>query len=450
MCIAFTLMCVCVLLILFVLFILSNSLCTVTEQEETGVAPRFSEPLQPVVAEEHKPVSLKCVVEGTPTPTVKWYKGNEEVIPSETKKVTFNPKTGEATLELLEPVKEDEVIYKVKADNKFGRAECRANLILQHAVTVTKPMILYAPEIIKPVRAVVAKPDETIVLDVEYKTATEAEVTWFRNNKKVTPTKDVEIVEEDSKTTLVIKKTAPQKTGKYEVRVKNAGGEAKTSGSVTVSDSPEMADVVAPKFIKPVKPQIVAQGEVVIMEAIVESHPNASFQWFQNTMPIQAAPGVRIVTTENRSILLVNDIDTAFSGLYTCRAENVAGSATCTASVNVLEEEWEEVTEFIAPRFESPLVPTKVMDGERVSLTCRVTGKPIPKVEWLHNGQPIQEAKDVIMSQDSEGVCMLAISEVFPENAGMYTCTAVNKVGEAVCAATLIVDGKYYQHKSFC
>lgn len=58
--------------------------------------------------------------------------------------------------------------------------------------------------------------------------------------------------------------------------------------------------------------------------------------------------------------------------------------------------------------------------------------------------QPVREAQDVVVSQDTEGVCMLAISEVFPENAGDYTCYAVNKVGEAVCTASLVVDAYEY------
>jgi len=71
----------------------------------------------------------------------------------------------------------------------------------------------------------------------------------------------------------------------------------------------------------------------------------------------------------------------------------------------------------------------------------QVTGRPIPKITWFHKNEPIKEAKDVTIYQDSEGVCKLAISEVFPEDAGEYTCRAINKVGEAVCAASLIVEG---------
>lgn len=69
-------------------------------------------------------------------------------------------------------------------------------------------------------------------------------------------------------------------------------------------------------------------------------------------------------------------------------------------------------------------------------------------MQWFHNSQPVRETKDITIFQDSEGVCYLAMTEVFPEDAGEYTCTAVNKMGEAVCAASLVVEGKLIVIKS--
>ena len=111
--------------------------------------------------------------------------------------------------------------------------------------------------------------------------------------------------------------------------------------------------------------------------------------------------------------------------------------------VNILEETWEEATELVSPTFVRRLSPIRVMDGESVDLTCIVTGKPIPKVQWYHDEKPIKEGKEITILQDSEGVCSLAITEVFPEDAGEYTCHAINPVGEAVCTTSLVVEGKH-------
>lgn len=71
----------------------------------------------------------------------------------------------------------------------------------------------------------------------------------------------------------------------------------------------------------------------------------------------------------------------------------------------------------------------------------QVTGKPTPRVNWFFNNQPVKETEDVVIYQDNEGVCKLAINEVFPEIEGLYTCEAMNAVGEAVCTTSLIVEG---------
>ena len=74
--------------------------------------------------------TLQCVVKGSPTPTVKWYRTNKEVKPGKNREITYNPETGMATLQILKPKDEDQTIYSVRAINTFGRAECRANLII--------------------------------------------------------------------------------------------------------------------------------------------------------------------------------------------------------------------------------------------------------------------------------------------------------------------------------
>ncbi|CAG2053837.1 unnamed protein product [Timema podura] len=377
------------------------------KKEETGTAPHFVQPLKPQVVEGKQPALLQCVVVGQPMPTVKWFVDNKEVKPSKAKEITYTPETGLATLKILKPIEEDQAIYSVRADNTFGKAECRANLILR------KPT---------------------------------PEVKWYRNGKEITPTSDIKIVVEENKTTLHIPKSRRENVGKYEVRAMNPVGEARTSGSVAVKEpEAEREHVIPPRFIQPLRPQIVAEGEVVILETIVESYPTSSFQWFLHNIPITSSPELRVVTEDNRTMLLVSEITPEQAGNFTCRAENVGGSVTCTASVNITPDtEWEEVVELESPRFIKKIANVRVMDGEQVLFTCKVTGKPTPKVTWFHKNEPVKEAKDVFIYQDTEGVCKLAISEVFPEDAGEYTCQAINRVGETICAASLVVEAYEY------
>ncbi|KAJ8952458.1 hypothetical protein NQ314_007534 [Rhamnusium bicolor] len=196
------------------------------EKEETGIAPHFIQPLKPQIIEETSKAILQCTVVGQPTPKVKWFTGKDEIRPSPTKQLSYNPETGVATLEILEPSPEDETIYRVKADNKFGQAECRANLIISKSVAVTQPLVMYAPKITKPVKAIVASVNEDIVLEADFEGTPKPDITWLRNGKEIKPSDNFEIEVEENKTILRIKKKTnkKQKGGKYEVRAINIKG----------------------------------------------------------------------------------------------------------------------------------------------------------------------------------------------------------------------------------
>ncbi|KAK3921145.1 Titin, partial [Frankliniella fusca] len=430
---------------------MSTANLVILEKEESGVAPQFSQPLKPQVVKPREAAILRCHVKGEPTPIVRWYRGDTEVKADNTRSLSYDSVAGIATLTILEPTPEDEVIYRVVATNKFGKAECRANLILGEQVSVSKPEILHAPRITEPLKAVLAVKGQPVVMAAEFQGTPQPEVRWYRNGKEIVPSaeSDKEIVTESFRTELRIPAITKQHSGKYEVRAMNPAGEARTSGSVAVRDhdADDLKDARAPRFIEPLEPQIVSEGECVVLEARVDSFPTCSFQWLLHSVPVKSSPEFRVVTEENRSVLVVREVLPEHAGDYTCRAENAVGSVTSTATLSVVPEmEWETTPELeiMSPQFVKPVTSLKVMDGEKVTFTCQVLGKPTPRVTWRHNGQPIKEAKDVIIYQDQEGLCKLAISEVFPEDAGLYTCEALNRVGEAVCSASLIVEAYEY------
>lgn len=105
-------------------------MCHPLEKEEDGVAPQFTLPIKPQVAKRKKTIKLKCAVVGKPTPILKWFRGDEEIVPDENHLLSFIPETNESVLTIVAPDEPDECVYTVQAVNKFGRAECRANIVL--------------------------------------------------------------------------------------------------------------------------------------------------------------------------------------------------------------------------------------------------------------------------------------------------------------------------------
>lgn len=78
------------------------------------------------------------------------------------------------------------------------------------------------------------------------------------------------------------------------------------------------------------------------------------------------------MTDGNRSVLMISRMSRDMIGDVTCRAENVAGSVTCTATLSLLpEQEIVEVRE--SPRFVRTPEHAKVMDGQPVLFTAQVS-----------------------------------------------------------------------------
>ncbi|KAL1455860.1 hypothetical protein WDU94_000632 [Cyamophila willieti] len=204
----------------------------VLEKEESGEAPKFIKPLKPVIADTQAPATLRATVTGRPTPSIAWYRGQDEIIPDNEHTLEYLPDTGECVLSITEATPLDEAVYSVKAVNTFGRAECRANLVLRKATTIEKPRVLEAPTIVRPLQALLVPKDSTVTLEAEYTGVPNPEVKWFKNGKELVG-EDIET--KDNVTRLVIKKTTKKTTGKYEIRVVNEAGEARTSGSVTIT-----------------------------------------------------------------------------------------------------------------------------------------------------------------------------------------------------------------------
>lgn len=99
----------------------------------------------------------------------------------------------------------------------------------------------------------------------------------------------------------------------------------------------------------------------------------------------------------------------------------------------------QEVT--VRPDFERKFKDTTVTDGEEVKLTVKVSGTPVPDVEWQKGGKPIRDGRRVKIDKDKDGVHSLRIPRAETADQGEYTCIAKNKAGKASCSAKLTVKG---------
>ncbi|TEA23917.1 hypothetical protein DBR06_SOUSAS7310070, partial [Sousa chinensis] len=100
------------------------------------------------------------------------------------------------------------------------------------------------------------------------------------------------------------------------------------------------------------------------------------------------------------------------------------------------------------PVFTKELQSISASKGQAAVLECRVRGTPPLQVQWFRQGSEIQDSPDFRILQKSkerglshhpQEICTLVIAETFPEDAGIFTCSASNDYGSATSTAQLVV-----------
>ena len=89
--------------------------------------PQFIKKLEDKTVSESETVKLEVKVSGNPQPDVKWYK-DEVVIRSTDKRLRYEEVSNEYTLTLDKTTTDDSAVYKVVAENVFGKCETKGEL----------------------------------------------------------------------------------------------------------------------------------------------------------------------------------------------------------------------------------------------------------------------------------------------------------------------------------
>jgi hypothetical protein len=111
----------------------------------------------------------------------------------------------------------------------------------------------------------------------------------------------------------------------------------------------------------------------------------------------------------------------------------------CIAILFILLEPGPDDKSF-APRFIEKLQPIHTPEGYTIQFECKIEGSPRPQITWFRQTQIILPSVDFQMYYDDDDVATLIIREVFPEDAGTFTCVAKNAAGFASNTTELIVE----------
>lgn len=119
--------------------------------------------------------------------------------------------------------------------------------------------------------------------------------------------------------------------------------------------------------------------------------------------------------------LIIKEVKSSDAGKYSCTAYNKYGTATCDATLTIVDEK----------NVFGDLPIEKVMGPNDK-----------PHFVWKKDNQPFEpdERFKVLLGTDDDSLA-LVFQHVKPEDAGLYTCVAQTQSGNIFCSAELTVQG---------
>lgn len=301
------------------------------------------------------------------------------------------------------------------------------------------------PVIKEPLKAIHIEEKSDFELSVAFENVDDSNVQWYHNNQPLEQNDTCMIKTEKGRSTIKISDANKKKVGKYEVVIEKDNKLVKSGSSVKLHKPSEEEEILPPSFTELLRPTAAQLGAPLLLQTAVRSLPVASFTWFLGNREIKQFASenklddIYVTTENNASCLYIESLREDALGTITCRAENFAGSVSCSASL----AEAAVVTDAAgcAPTVRAPLEQVRVMDGDTIELECAFSGSPAPRVHWHRDGGTLLRARDLAFGRWADGLCHLTVREAFPEMTGTYRCTATNDYGSCATECHVTVEG---------
>ncbi|KAF7690985.1 intercellular adhesion molecule 5 isoform X2 [Silurus meridionalis] len=206
-------------------------------------------------------------------------------------------------------------------------------------------------------------------------------ITWYRDKAQLNS--DMRLGENDS--------------GQYKIVASNLMGETSCTTNIRV----EYAPIFNCSGTYEVK-----ENGIFKDECLAKASPEANITWEK----------------DGKIVNSLHNLTRGDSGSYVIKAMNQHGSAQHNLTVNVL----------YAPKIEPDKEVVKVKEGSKVFLNCTAEGNPEPELNWSVQSQ---------IKATGRQQTTLTFFQVSLADAGVYTCTATNSLGNDTRKVSLIVEG---------
>ncbi|KAL7050000.1 hypothetical protein ACKWTF_003934 [Chironomus riparius] len=383
---------------------------------------------------EGERLELKCKIDGSPLPKVRWMIDGDELPASDRVKIDVSP-NGEVTLVIDKVKPSDCGAYKVIISNTSGEAA----MICAVAVKPT-PRI---PEFVKPFNDTNVITGDQLKLEAQVLAYPVPEVQWMKDGIVIHPSEAVNfILEPDGVIGMTVENVKPEDAGVYTVIVRNELGEAKATPIVKVEPRPRK-----PLFMKEIYDTNVIEGFPLRLDVKYLAHPEPQMAWSVNGRDINGQDGhFKLAQKDGHASLIVDKATPGDAGKYQVVATNNQGAASTAAKITVSPMIDDQMPEE-PPSFTSSLGEVTVDEGKELAFSLPFIGNPVPEVLWSRNGKPIEASPRTMLTCDGRKVgIVINPSEI--SDSGMYQCLLANPLGEVESRVNVHVR-KIFQKPNF-
>lgn len=211
---------------------------------------------------------------------------------------------------------------------------------------------------------------------------------------------------------MIIPEVKYSDAGKFACTATNKYGSASCEATVTVVED---KNVFGENFGK-----ILPAGEQPV------------FKWKRNGIDFDPEERFKVLLgdDEDSLALLFQHVKPEDAGIYTCCAQTSTGNISCSAELTVQGAVQQLIREPEKPQLIIEHKEASASIGGTAMIELQYKGYPKPTIEWKHDGEVIEAGgKYKFLHEDAETMS-LVIKSVQAEDAGFYSVSAVNELGE--------------------
>uniref|UniRef100_A0A8B9F6B8 Sidekick cell adhesion molecule 1 n=1 Tax=Amazona collaria TaxID=241587 RepID=A0A8B9F6B8_9PSIT len=339
-----------------------------------------------------------------PRPQVTWFRDGHKIIPSSRAAITLQNQ-----LVILATSVSDAGSYYVQAVNeKNGENKTSPfiNLSIANASDTVAPVIVIPPQ---NTSIIAGSSEVTLECVANARPLERLSITWKRNGIKITSG----ISSFGRRLTITNPTSADVGVYFCEAKLRDSTEEpARARAFLSIMEPPYFT--AEPNSI------ILAEAEKdvdILCQAM--GIPIPTLVWYKDSVPLSKLENPRYKVLLSGG-LRIHKLHPQDAGIFQCFASNKAGEIQTYTYLDVTN---------IKPAFIQPPEDTTVTEGMTAVLACEVSGAPKPAISWKKGSQilasgSVQIPRFILL--ESGG---LQITPVFLQDAGNYTCCAVNSEG---------------------